>query len=77
MASRADAVEGTRELVSELAGLIDVLPAISLGVGALFLVSANTLACLDRESEFATLRAIGYGRRHVATIVGIESLGRP
>jgi len=76
VASRVEAVEGTRKLVSELTGLIDVLPAISLGVGALFLVSANTLAYLDREAEFATVRAIGYGRRHVVTIVGIESLGQ-
>jgi len=76
VASRAEAVEGTRDLVSELTGLIDVLLAINVGVGGLFLVSANTLAYLDREAEFATLRAIGYGRRHVTTILGIESLGR-
>ncbi len=76
VASRVDAQQATRELVSELTGLIDVLLAVGLGVGALFLVSANTLAYLDRVGEFATLRALGYGRRHVATVVGLESLSQ-
>jgi putative ABC transport system permease protein len=72
--SKAAARNGMRQLVSELSGLIDVMLAISLGVGALFLVSSLALSYLDREGEFATLRAVGYGRRKITGIVATESL---
>ncbi len=62
------------DLVRELTGLIDVLLAISLGVGALFLVSSLALSFLDRQGEFATLRALGYGRNRITTILGTEAL---
>ena len=54
--------------VKELTGLIAVLEAISLGVGALFLVSTLALSYLDRRGEFATLLAMGYGRRQLCSI---------
>lgn len=71
----AAARSGMHELVKELTGLIDVLLAISLGVGGLFLISSLALSFLDRQGEFATLRALGYGRNRIATILGTESLG--
>jgi putative ABC transport system permease protein len=74
--SKAAALDGTHKLVSELSGLIDVMLAISLGVGALFLVSSLAMSFLDREGEFATLRALGYGRRQVGGIVATESLSQ-
>ena len=72
--SLATARNGMHDLVRELTGLIDTLLAISLGVGALFLVSSLALSFLDRQGEFATLRALGYGRNRVATILGTEAL---
>jgi len=74
--SRAAAQRDAHDLVSELTRLVDVLLAISLGVGALFLVSSLTLSYLDRQGEFATLRALGHGRRQIAAIVGGEAFAQ-
>lgn len=74
VSSRAGIMRGQRELTSELTGLLDVLLAISLGVGALFLLSSIAISHLDREGELATLRALGHGRRQIAGIVLGEAL---
>lgn len=72
----AAARSGMHDLVRELTRLIDVLLAISLGVGTLFLVSSLALSLLDRQGEFATLRALGYGRVRIAVILLAEALGQ-
>jgi putative ABC transport system permease protein len=74
--SKASALTAERELLGELTGLISVLQAISLGVGALFLVSTLTLSYLDRRGEFATLAALGYGRRQIGAAVAGEALSQ-
>ncbi len=71
--SKTAAQHGMHEVVGELATLIDVLLVISLVVGGLFLVSSLSLSILDREGELATLRALGYGRRQMAVILGGEA----
>jgi putative ABC transport system permease protein len=72
--SKASAQKAERELIKELTGLISVLQAISLGVGAIFLISTLALSFLDRRGEFATLAALGYGRRQIGTTVAGEAL---
>jgi putative ABC transport system permease protein len=72
--SKGSALTASREMLAELTGLISVLQAISLGVGALFLVSTLTLSYLDRRGEFATLAALGYGRRQIGAAVAGEAL---
>ena len=74
VSSKASALAAERELLDELTGLISVLQAISLGVGALFLVSTLALSYLDRRGEFATLAALGYGRRQIGAAVAGEAL---
>jgi putative ABC transport system permease protein len=74
VASKAEVQQAVHDLVTELTGLIDTMLAISLVVGVLFLVSSLSLAYLDRRDEFATLRAMGYGRRPLATIVTVETV---
>ncbi len=74
--SKASALTAERELLDELTGLISVLQAISLGVGALFLVSTLALSYLDRRGEFATLAALGYGRRQIGAAVAGEALAQ-
>jgi putative ABC transport system permease protein len=74
--SKASALTAERELLDELTGLISVLQAISLGVGALFLVSTLALSYLDRRGEFATLAALGYGRRQIGAAVAGEALSQ-
>jgi putative ABC transport system permease protein len=71
--SKASAQKAERDMIKELTGLISVLQAISLGVGALFLVSTLALSFLDRRGEFATLAALGYGRRQIAAAVAGEA----
>ncbi len=72
--SKASAKSAEREMLAELTKLISVLQAISLGVAALFLVSTLALSFLDRRGEFATLAALGYGRRQIAGAVAGEAL---
>jgi len=74
VASKAEVQQAVHELVTELTGLIGTMLAISLAVGVLFLISSLSLAFLDRRDEFATLRAMGYGRRPLATIVTVETV---
>jgi putative ABC transport system permease protein len=74
--SKGSALSAERELLDELTSLISVLQAISLGVGALFLVSTLTLSYLDRRGEFATLAALGYGRRQIGAAVTGEALSQ-
>ncbi len=72
--SKADAQQGMDDLMAELTELLDVLLIISLVVGTFFLISSLALTHLDRQGEFATLRALGYGRLPIALIVGGEVL---
>ncbi len=74
--SKQSALTAERELLGELTGLISILQAISLGVGALFLVSTLALSYLDRRGEFATLAALGYGRRQIGAAVAGEALAQ-
>jgi len=74
--SKSSALTASRELLDELTGLISVLQAISLAVGALFLVSTLTLSYLDRRGEFATLAALGYGRSQIGAAVAGEALAQ-
>ncbi len=74
VSSRRSALNGERQLTNELTALIDVLLAISLAVGAAFLISSLALSHLDREGELATLRALGYNRRHIAAIIASDAL---
>ncbi|MGE5336125.1 MAG: ABC transporter permease [Nitrososphaerota archaeon] len=74
--SKASAIAAERELLAELTSLISVLQAISLGVGALFLISTLALSYLDRRGEFATLAALGYGRRQIGAAVAGEALAQ-
>ncbi|HKI91730.1 MAG TPA: FtsX-like permease family protein, partial [Gaiellaceae bacterium] len=71
--SKSSARDGMHKLVRELTTLIDVLVAISLAVGGLFLVSSLTLSTHDREGELATLRALGFGRRQITIVLGGEA----
>jgi putative ABC transport system permease protein len=74
--SKASALTAEREMLDELTGLISILQAISLGVGALFLVSTLALSYLDRRGEFATLAALGYGRHQIGAAVAGEALSQ-
>jgi len=74
--SKASALTAERELLDELTRLVSILQTISLGVGALFLVSTLALSYLDRRGEFATLAALGYGRRQIGAAVAGEALAQ-
>jgi putative ABC transport system permease protein len=73
--SLAAARDGLHKLVADLTDLIDVLLLISLAVGGLFLAASLALSFLDRQGEFATLRALGFGRAGIATMLATEAVG--
>jgi putative ABC transport system permease protein len=76
ISSKESALQAERDMVAELTGLIALLETISLGVGAVFLISTLALSYLDRRGEFATLQALGYGRRQLAAAVTGEALAQ-
>jgi putative ABC transport system permease protein len=57
VSSKASALQAERDMIAELTGLITLLETISLGVGAVFLISTLALSHLDRRGEFATQRS--------------------
>lgn len=74
IAAKATLRDGVHEFIAELTGVLGILLAVSLGVGLVALATHLAVAALDRRDEFATLRALGYGRRHIAGIVVTEAL---
>jgi putative ABC transport system permease protein len=72
--SKATVKSGISEVVSQLTLLMNTVVALGLAVGALFLISSLAMSILERQTEFAVLRALGWGFRDLAAIVVIESL---
>ncbi len=62
---------GLSEILSELTLLMNAVVGISLAVGIFFLISSLIISVLERQHEFALLRALGWsGGDIVAVILG-------
>lgn len=72
--SRASVKAGLDNVIVQLTLLMNTVVAIGLAVGALFLVSSLAMSVLERQAEFAVLRALGWGMRDLATVVVVESV---
>jgi putative ABC transport system permease protein len=70
--SRDDAVHTTRQFLSEQREA--VFPFLGVGIFLALLATLSVLAILllDREGEYATLRAMGYGRSGIGRVVFTE-----
>ncbi len=66
-------VAGVGKLLSVMYIVLDLAAAVSIFVAALFILSHINLAVLENEGEFATLKALGYGRAALARIILVES----
>ena len=69
--------ERREQIVNSFRLFLNVLYAllsVSVLIGALGVVNTMTMAVLERTREIALLRAIGLGRRQVATILRLESM---
>ncbi|MCA9001635.1 MAG: ABC transporter permease, partial [Planctomycetes bacterium] len=55
--------------------LFDILILLSAGLAALGVLNGQLLATLERAKEIGIVKALGAGRRQVAAMVWIESLG--
>lgn len=65
---------GVGDVITQLTLLMNTVVAIGLAVGALFLISSLAMSVLERQSEFAVLRALGWGMRDLAAVVLAESV---
>jgi len=50
-----------------------VAAGLALGVAILFVVTSLTLSVLEREGEFATMEALGFGRRTLRRVLIYEA----
>ncbi len=72
ISTRDDIRKGIDQYVEMIQGLIYTGLTIGIGIAIFFLFGSVALNILERESEYATLRAIGYGRALISKIVLTE-----
>ncbi len=72
--SKADVQSGVDDVIKQLTLLMNTVVAIGLAVGALFLISSLAMSVLERQGEFAVLRALGWGMRDLAAVIIGESI---
>jgi len=65
-------MEQIQQVLSVMIVVLDIAVGISIFVGVLLILTSINLSILENEGEFATLRAIGYGRSSIARIVVTE-----
>ncbi len=62
-----------REVLAGVIIILDLATAVSLVVAILVILTSINLSVLENERDFATLRALGYGRRLIAAVVLTEA----
>jgi putative ABC transport system permease protein len=72
--AKASVRAGVGNVITQLTLLMNTVVAIGLAVGALFLISSLAMSVLERQSEFALLRALGWGNRDLGAVVLAESI---
>ncbi|MGN6664382.1 MAG: ABC transporter permease [Solirubrobacterales bacterium] len=72
--SKESLKSGIGYVIEQLTLLMNTVVGIGLAVGALFLISTLAMSVLERQGEFAVLRALGWGMRDLATVIAVESL---
>jgi putative ABC transport system permease protein len=72
--AKASVRAGVGNVITQLTLLMNTVVFIGLAVGALFLISSLAMSVLERQSEFAVLRALGWGKRDLAIVVLAESI---
>lgn len=73
--SLAEIQKGIKTYQFQMAVIFYSAAGVSIVIAALFLLASVLLNLLDREMEFATLRALGYNRRLVRRILLTELVG--
>jgi len=66
-------LEQSRKVLYVMIGVLNVCAAVSIFLAALFILTSINLSVLETKSEFATLKAIGYGESWIKRIVLIET----
>ncbi|MBI5207259.1 MAG: ABC transporter permease [Candidatus Firestonebacteria bacterium] len=67
-------VEKFLYMISEITRIVDVATAISIFVALLFIFTSISMSISEKEGEYATLRAIGYKKNLIRSIVYSESM---
>ena len=66
-------LEQSRKVLYVMIGVLNVCAAVSIFLAVLFILTSINLSVLETESEFATLKAIGYGQSWITKIILIET----
>ncbi len=66
-------IEQSRKVLYVMIGVLNMCAAVSIFLAALFILTSINLSMMETKSEFATLKAIGYGERWITRIVFIEA----
>ncbi len=69
---KSEMKEQVREALAQVRTVVNVAIGISIFMAILFLISSLTINILERETEYATLGALGYSQPSVARIVLTE-----
>lgn len=72
--SKTAVVDDFMALTSEIMGIVYLCSAFAIITGVLFIFTGITLNILERESEYATLQTLGFGRRNLAGMVLSEAM---
>ena len=70
---RRDVSAAFHAIMNEIWGIVYIAAALAIGVAILFVFTSLTLAVLEREEEFATMEALGFGRGALRRILFSEA----
>jgi len=73
---KADMEKQTWEYLKVMFALVTVALVISVAMAVMFMLTGLSLTVLEREGEYASLRAIGFSNRTVASIIFWEVLAQ-
>ena len=71
--AKGNLLEQISKVLSVMIVVLDLATAVSLFVATLVILTSINLSVLENERDFATLQALGYGRRLIAKIVLTEA----
>ena len=72
--SLAEIRAGMQAYMDQMQGVLHLSVGVGIAIATLFLLGSVLLAILERETEFAVLRAMGYNRTRITGIVMTELL---
>jgi putative ABC transport system permease protein len=74
--NRAELLEDISAIIDKEIAMVNITMVISMGIGALFLLTSLNVAAGERLGEYATMRALGYDAPLLRTILHLEAFAQ-